>query len=61
MKRPELNEIPLSTAIRPATVIITMSPGQWDGLLQSAYEAGHNLIEVDEDEIPRKAYRKPVQ
>jgi hypothetical protein len=58
MKRPELNEVPLKTTMSPSTINITMSPGQWDGLLQAAYDAGHNLIEVDENEIPVKAYRK---
>jgi len=58
MNRPKLNEVPLNTTMRPATINITMSPGQWDGLLQAAYDAGHNLIEVDENETPVKAYKK---
>jgi len=44
----------------PATINITMSPGQWDKLLQAAYDAGHNLIEVDDNEIPVRAYRKKL-
>jgi len=36
---------------------MTLSPGQWDALLQSAYEMGYTLIEVDADERPTKAYR----
>jgi len=37
---------------------VTMSEGQWDRFLQAAYDAGHNLIELDDNEIPVKAYRK---
>lgn len=58
MNRPILNEVPLNTTMRPATINITMSPGQWDGLLKAAYDHGAFLIEVDENEIPVKAYRK---
>ena len=58
MKRPELNAVPLSSTMKPATINITMSPGQWDGLLQAAYDRGAFLIEVDEKEVPVKAYRK---
>ena len=58
MNKPKLNEVPLHTTMSPSTINITMSSGQWDGLLQAAYLAGHNLIEVDENEIPVKAYRK---
>lgn len=61
MRRPELNEVPLSTTIfgtgKPS-VNITMSQGQWDGFLQAAYESGHYLIELDDNEIPVKAYRR---
>ncbi len=38
--------------------IVTMSPGQWDALLQAAYDARWTLLEVDADEVPVKAYRK---
>ena len=58
MKRPVLNEVPLSSTFRKPSVNITMSRGQWDGFLQSAYNAGHNLIELDNNEIPVRAYRK---
>jgi hypothetical protein len=61
MKRPVLNEVPLNSTIwgtgKPS-VNITMSAGQWNGFLQAAYDAGHNLIELDEDEVPVRAYRK---
>jgi hypothetical protein len=60
MKRPKLNKVPLYTVMMPATINITMSPGQWDKLLQAAYDAGHNLIEVDDNEMPVGAYRKKM-
>jgi len=58
MKRPQLNEVPLSATMRPATINITMSVGQWDGLLKAAYDAGHYLIEVDKNEEPVRAYKR---
>jgi hypothetical protein len=63
MKRPVLHEVPLDEVVeslvsgRPS-VNVTMGAGQWDGLLQAAYDAGHNLIELDDNEVPVKAYRK---
>ena len=58
MKRPELNEVPLSTITDKPSVIITMSTGQWDRFLQAAYDHGHTLLELDENEHPVGAYRK---
>jgi hypothetical protein len=63
MERPKLNKIDLKGVMAEfldghAVVTVTMSPGQWDKLLQTAYDAGHNLIEVDENENPVRAYRK---
>jgi hypothetical protein len=65
MERPKLNKIDLDGMMAEfldgcAGVTVTMSPGQWDRLLQSAYDAGHNLIEVDDNEIPVRAYRKKL-
>jgi hypothetical protein len=61
MKRPLLNKVPLSQTMlgggKP-TVNITMSVGQWDTFLQSAYDAGYYLIELDEHETPVAAYCK---
>jgi hypothetical protein len=63
MKRPKLNEVPLSSTMfgtgKPS-VNITMSQGQWDGFLQAAYDAGHNLIELNDNEFPVRAYRKKL-
>ncbi|MEW6586255.1 MAG: hypothetical protein AB1442_11680 [Nitrospirota bacterium] len=65
MKRPKLNKIDLKGIMAEfldgrAGVTVTMSPGQWDKLLQAAYDAGHNLIEVDDNEMPVRAYRKKL-
>ena len=61
MKRPFLNEINLDRAMNDfftkPCVVITMSRGQWDGLLEAAYESGHVLLEVDHNERPVKAYQ----
>jgi len=66
MKRPVLNIVSLNDVMNgllggKPSVNITMSQGQWDALLQAAYDAGHNLIELDDNEIPVRAYRKMVQ
>jgi hypothetical protein len=65
MKRPELNQVSLDEVMNSLLrggpgVNVTMSEGQWDGFLQAAYESGHNLIEVDDDEIPVRAYRRKL-
>jgi len=57
-KRPTLEEIPISSAINKGCFNVTMSIGQWDGFLQTAYDNGATLLEVDENEKPVKAYRK---
>lgn len=60
--RPKLAELPLASVWppRPPLAYITLSPRQWDGLLQAAYDAGYVLIEVDEEERPVRAYRTPA-
>lgn len=65
MKRPKINKIDLKGVMADflngrAGVTVTMSPGQWDKLLQAAYDVGYNLIEVDDSEIPIRAYRKKM-
>ena len=58
MKRPVLNEIPLNGGtILKRGVIVTMSIGQWDGILAAAYDRGATLLELD-DETPVKGYRR---
>jgi hypothetical protein len=65
MKRPELNEVSLTDVMAALltgkpSITITMSPGQWDPLLHIAYEVGHNLLEVDANDIPIRAYCKNI-
>jgi hypothetical protein len=58
MIRPPLREIPLTeVSIDAGQVLITMSEGQWDGLLAAAYAQGYTLLELDANERPVRAYR----
>ena len=54
----DLRPIPLESAFDKPGCVITMSPGQWDGLLSAAYERGWVLIEIDEHEQPVRAYQR---
>jgi hypothetical protein len=63
MERPKLKKRDLKEFMADfmggrAGVTVTMSPGQWDKLLQAAYNAGHTLLELDDNENPVRAYRK---
>jgi len=58
MKRPALNEIPLGGIIETPQVIVTMSAGHWDKLLEAAYDGGAILLELDGDETPIRAYQR---
>jgi hypothetical protein len=58
MKRPVLNETPLGGIMLKPSVIVTMSIDQWDGLLAAAYDRGATLLELDDDEMPIRAYRR---
>lgn len=58
MKQPELHEIDIYTVLDKPSVLITMSGGQWDNLLQAAYDSGATLLELDDNEIPTRAYRR---
>ena len=53
----DLRRVPLSDALGSGPVI-TMSVGQWDGLLAAAYEQGWTLLELDAHERPVRAYRR---
>ena len=58
--RPALHEIPLAEVrLIPGSVTITMSEGQWDLLLAESYKRGYTLLELDEYERPRRAYKAP--
>jgi hypothetical protein len=57
-KRPALRQIPLARVWPPRAgrCYVTMGRGQWDGILQAAYDVGYVLIELDGDEQPVGAY-----
>lgn len=60
MKRPPLNEIPLTTT-RTAGGSITnvlIGPGEWDEEIEIAYAEGKTLLEFDGDEKPVRAFKK---
>lgn len=64
MRRPQLNRLPLETALgflrKPGAgqCVITMSVGQWDAMLQAAYQQGWTLLELDRKERPIAAYKR---
>ena len=59
MKRPDLREVPLSSALQHGAVI-TVSEGQWDAPHQAFYDGGCTVLELDENERPIRAFRKEV-
>jgi len=64
MNRPALRTVPLCEVLpiglRPGEALITMTTGQpWDLLLDAAYRDGWTVLELDHDEQPVRAYRKP--
>ena len=45
-------------------MFFTCSPGQWDALLNAAYEGGHLLLEIEEvngEEKVVRAWKKQVR
>lgn len=66
MKTPELNEIDVNEAMTgflggSGGLFATMSTGQWDALLDEVYQRDGTLLELNEDEIPVRAYRRLPQ
>jgi len=66
MKQPKLNEIDLEGAMAGILeggggLVVTMSPGQWDALLSTAYDTGATLLEIDDKEQPVKAYQRRIE
>jgi hypothetical protein len=60
-QRQALHPFPLEqVALASGQLIITMSTGQWDAMLATAYEDGWILLELNDREIPVRAYRRPV-
>lgn len=56
-----LNEISLDGIFNKTEIIGTMSDEQWDKFLQTAYDNGATLLELDENEIPIRAYRRKFE
>ena len=55
-----LHEVPLPESLLSGQCAITVSKGQaWDEMLIAAYDSGWLVLELDEHEIPRKAFQKP--
>lgn len=57
-RRPRLRLVPLRLVWppRPGRCYMTMSPRQWDGLLQEAYALGYVLVEVNKHDRVLGAY-----
>jgi hypothetical protein len=60
----DLRPLPLADAMKaltgggPGGLVITMGEGQWDGILSAAYENGWILLELNDAEVPVRAYQK---
>jgi hypothetical protein len=60
----DLKPFPLADVLplgRRGQLVMTMSLGQWDAMLASAYRQGWILLELDDDERPVRAYRKAAE
>jgi len=59
--RKTLNRVPMADVLppRPGTCYATMLHGQWDDMLQVVYDLGFVLLELDNEERPVRAYRRP--
>lgn len=61
----DLRPFPLADLLplgsRPGHLVMTMSEGQWDGMLSAAYEQGWVLLELDDNERPVRAYKKAME
>ena len=72
MPRPNLNEVSIPSGVNhqfpecasqmalPGIRTVTMSVGQWDPVLQAAYDEGWLLLELDEGERLVGAYQLPL-
>lgn len=59
----DLHPFPLADVLplRPGQLVMTMSEGQWDVMLSAAYANGFILLELDDNEVPVRAYRKVAE
>ena len=64
MIRPELNQVPLPNPFPvKGECYMTVSPGQWDELLNEAYNRGWTLLEIEEvagEEKCVRAFKKKL-
>lgn len=58
--RPRLNPIPLTSLSLggKSGLMITISKNQWDSFIQTVYERGGVLVELDHRDRPIRAFRK---
>ena len=54
----DLKPYPVADVRKAPALVMTMSAGQWDAMLAAAYEQGWILLELDDHEMPVRAYRK---
>jgi len=61
--RPRLDSMPLASLSLggKSGLMITISKNQWDSFIQTVYERGGVLVELDHRERPVRAYKKKVQ
>jgi hypothetical protein len=57
LTRPPLDDLIAPVELKPRGNSITMDPGQWDTLLQMAYDDGWVLLEM-KNNIPVRAYQR---
>jgi len=61
VKRDTLREAVAGILEGGGGLFVTMSPGQWDALLSTAYDTGATLLEIDDKEQPVKAYQRRIE
>ena len=59
--RKTLNRVPMSDVLPPRRGLCyaTKLVDQWDDTLQAAYDLGFVILELDNEERPVRAYRRP--
>jgi len=61
----DLRPLPLADVLplgsHPEHMVMTMGEGQWDAMLSAAYANGFILLELDDNEVPVRAYRKAAE
>lgn len=59
MKQPsDLNQIKMDTVFDEPGIVVEINYNQWNPFLQSAYDAGYRILEVNKNGKPYRAYRK---